>query len=263
MPTIISVPLLTLPTVRPPRVQIQFRILREGEVTSGKKFVRLYRGWTSISQLVMAFCVGEGAGRGTDDLTQVYSVDSATLQAQGEWLACGVDDAPPRKTRAVYLSIIESGVLTYNITSGEGSGGGASAEITARVRVDGVLAEREVVFVEKPSNGQFRIAGYGPAQDGESLIDLKVTDGLVYAVALDDWGTVFQPNLSVAEGQVIRPTVMLGWLYRVTQSGQLPAVEPAWWDESLQGPQPLGTARAEVVRYYRPQAHGPQSVELI
>lgn len=262
MATIVSVPLLTLPTVRPPRVQIQFRILREGEVTSGKKFVRLYRSWTSISQLVMAFCVGEGAGRGTDDLTQAYSVDSATLLAQGEWLACGVDDAPPRKTRAVYLAISDSGVLTYNITSGEGSGGGASAEIAARVRVDGVLAEREVVFMEKPSNGQFRIAGYGPAQNGESNIELKVTDGLIYAVALDGWGMAFQPSLNVAEGDRIRPTVFMGWIYQITQAGQLPAVEPAWWDDSLQGPQPLGTARAEVHRYYPPQGLGPLPVEM-
>ncbi|XEG73339.1 hypothetical protein QA447_03570 [Pseudomonas sp. abacavir_1] len=263
MTTIAPVLALPLSYTPPPKVRIQFRVLREGEVTSGPKFVRLYRSWLTISQVAMAFCTGEGDGRGTNDLTQAYNVDVATLLAQGEWLACGVDDAPPRKTRAVYLTISDSGVLTYNITSGEGSGGGASAEITARVRVDGVLAEREVVFVEKPSNGQFRIAGYGPAQDGESVIDLKVTDGLVYAVALDDWGTAFQPSLSVAEGQVIRPTVMLGWLYRVTQAGQLPAVEPTWWDESMQGPQPLGTARAEVVRYYRPQAHGPQPVELI
>ncbi|AMO77487.1 hypothetical protein PcP3B5_40830 [Pseudomonas citronellolis] len=243
--------------VQPPRVRFRFRILREGEVTAEQKNLVFYRDFNSQTFTSLGFATEDG------EYTQWESVRLSTLNDQGDWLVVGYDDTAPKKIRAAYLSISADGTYTFNITSGDGSGGGESAEITARVRVDGVLAEREVVFVEKPSSGQFRIAGYGPAQDGESVVELKVTDGLVYAVALDDWGTAFQPSLSVAEGQVIRPTVMLGWLYRVTQAGQLPAVEPTWWDESLQGPQPLGTARAEVVRYYRPQALGPQPVELI
>ncbi|MDF3935463.1 hypothetical protein [Pseudomonas citronellolis] len=226
-------------------------------MTTGEKFVRIYRGWDSIGQVCMVFRAAPGQG----EFTPTLSIDQATLLAQGEWLAAGVDDAAPRLTRAVYLTLNESGTYTYNITSGEGSGGGEPAEITARVRVEGALAERELVFIEKPSNGQYRIAGYGPAEGGEDVIELKVTDGVVYALAMDDWGTLFQPSLNVTEGQVIRPSLMLGWLYRITQTGQLPATEPAWWDDSLAGPQPLGTARAEVIRYYRPQAAGPQAVE--
>jgi hypothetical protein len=243
--------------VDPPTIALRFRMLREGEVTTGEKFLRIFRGWDTIGQVCMAFHVEPGQG----EFSQVYTVDQATVLAQGQWLAAGMDDAAPRLTRAVYLTLSESKTYTYNITSGEGSAGGDAAEFNARVRVDGALAEREVVFIEKPSNGQYRVAGYGTSEGGEAIIDLKVTDGEVYALAMDDWGTLFQPNLDVVEHQVIRPSLMLGWLYRVTQSGRLPAAEPDWWDEGLAGPQPLGTARAEVIRYYRPLAHGPQAVE--
>lgn len=248
---------LTLGRVVPSRVAFRFRVLREGEVTTGEKRVLFFRSFAQVGQVSVAFETVGG------EFTRYESIQQQTLNDQGEWLVIGYDDAAPKKIRAAYLTISADGTYTFNITSGDGSGGGESAEITARVRVDGKLAEREVVFVEKPSNGQFRIAGYGPAQGGQSVVELKVTDGLVYALAMDDWGTAFQPSLSVTEGQVIRPTVMLGWLYRVTQAGVLPAIEPDWWDESLQGPQQLGTARAEVIRYYRPQGHGPQPVELI
>lgn len=108
-----------------------------------------------------------------------------------------------------------------------------------------------------------QVAGYGATVDGNLDMDLRVAGaGGVYVVAMDAWGTVSQPSLNVAEGVLIRPTVFMGWMYLVTQAGQLPAVEPDWWDDSLQGPQPLGTARAEVHRYYPPQGLGPLPVEL-
>lgn len=244
---------------RPPKVIVRFRLLREGEVTTTAKYLRLYRSWEGIQSPEMAFFTEDGAG----EFTQTYSVSLAELLAQGEWLACGVDNAPPRKTRAVYLTLDAAGLYTYNITSGESGGSsGDPATLNAVVRVDGKPGNREVLVVEKPSDGQWRIAGYGATEGGIVDLELRVTDGICYAVGLDDWGTLYQPSLQVVEGQVIRPTVMTGWLFRITEPGTLPVTEPEWWDDRLTGTQPLGTARAEVIRYYMPQARGPIPVEF-
>tara|TARA_R110000751_G_scaffold276691_1_gene377840 strand:+ start:3963 stop:4328 length:366 start_codon:yes stop_codon:yes gene_type:complete len=121
-----------------------------------------------------------------------------------------------------------------------------------------------VVVIERPSDGQWRIAGYGPTLDGEVELELKVTDGSCYALALDDFGVEFAASLDVIAGQRIRPTQYQGWLYEITEPGQLPVAEPQWW--AAQGDnatRTLGTARALAVRYYRPLAHGPIPVEII
>lgn len=247
--------------VAPTMVQLRFRLLREGEVTTGVKFLRLYRSWETISSLQMVFWAEAGSG----EFTQTCSIELATLLAQGEWLACGVDDLAPRKTRAVYLSFSDSGTFTYNITSGDGAGNpGSPGVLAGRVRVDGLAADREVVVFERPSDGQWRLAGYGPTPGGDGAIDVRVVDGDVYAVALDTWGVGFQPNLVVTEGQTIRPTLMVGWVYRITEGGVLPATEPVWWPiDGDNASRPLGTARAVAVRYHQPLAHGPLHIEGI
>ncbi|RMH85229.1 hypothetical protein EA796_06890 [Pseudomonas sp. AOB-7] len=243
-----------------PRITVSFRLLREGEVTTGPKFLRFYRGWANIQQPEIVFWAEAGDG----EFTQSYSLSLATMLAQGEWLACAVDDAVPRKTRAVYMTLSESGTFTYNITTGEGGGDvGSPATMDAVVKVEGDLAEREVVVIERPLNGQWRLAGYGPTPAGNGVIDVRVTDGSLYAVAVDDWGAVFTPNLAVLAGQVIRPTQYSGWLYRVVEAGTLPGIEPEWWAAEGENPsRPLGTARAVAVRYFRPLAHGPIPVEV-
>lgn len=43
----------------------------------------------------------------------------------------------------------------------------------------------------------------------------------------------------------------------------LAAIEPSWWDESVTGDQPVGTARLKVLRYYRPLAHGPVKLAYV
>lgn len=263
--TIMAIPAVTIPVssfVRPPKVAIRFRLLREGEVTTTPKLLRIYRDWDTMAKLELAFWAEPGNG----EFTQTYHVDLATLLEQGEWLACGLDEELPRRTRAVYLSLTEAGTYTYNISSGEGGGGnpGQPATVGARVRVDGSLADREVVVLERPNDGQWRLAGYGPTPQGEGVIDVRVTEGTVYALGLDDWGTVYTPSLAVLAGQRIRPLVYAGWLYEITEPGTLPSTEPQWWPaEADNASRPLGTARAIAVRYYRPLAHGPIPVEMI
>lgn len=246
---------------KPPSVDVRFRLLREGEVTAGVKFLRFYRDFETLGELALVFWAEEGVG----EFTQTCRVDLATLLAQGEWEVIGRDNAAPRKVRMAYLSLTDSGTYTFNITSGEGGGNpGTPGVVQARVRVDGALASREVVLVEKPSDGQWRMAGYGPTPGGEGTIDVRVTDGSLYAIGLDDWGAVFTADLAVTAGQTIRPSQYSGWLYRITEPGTLPATEPQWWAaEGDNAPRLLGTARAIAVRYYQPLAHGPVPVEII
>jgi hypothetical protein len=253
-----SIPVLAY--IAPPTALLRFRLLRDGEPTAGRKRLRIFRDWESVGELALVFEAELG------EFTRAVPVDLATLLAQGEWLVTGIDPAEPRRTRAVYMTFSASGTYTYNITSGEGGDGnpGTPAAVYARVRVDGLLASREVVLVEKPSDGQWRMAGYGPTPGGEGTIDVRVTDGSLYAIGLDDWGTVFTADLAVTAGQTIRPSQYSGWLYRITEAGTLPAVEPEWWAaEGDNVPRLLGTARAVAVRYYQPLAHGPVPVEII
>lgn len=243
--------------VNPPFISLAFRLLRDGEVTPGKKIVRFYRDWTDVGYLALAFETVDG------ETTRPCRVLLSELLAQGEWLVTGQDDALPRRARAVYMTFSESGTYTFNITSGDGGQAGEPAHVDARVRVERVPARREVVLVERPIDGEWRIAGYGPTPGGSGEIGLRVVGGDVYALAVDDYGVQFVADLAVQVGQRIRPTQYTGWVYEITEAGQLPAVEPNWWAAVGENPsRPLGTARAVARRYFQPIALGPGPVEV-
>ncbi|TBU86792.1 hypothetical protein [Phytopseudomonas dryadis] len=218
----------------------------------------LYRDWDSAGKLELVFNAESG------ELTNICRVDLATFLSQGEWLVCGLDNEVPRKTRAVYMSLTESGTFTYNITTGDGGGdSGIPATLPGIVRVDGAPADRQVVVLERPLDGEWRLAGFGPTPGGSGVIDVRVTDGSVYAVGVDDWGLAFTADLAVTAGQTIRPSQFSGWLYRITEGGTLPSTEPEWWAAVGENPSRLlGTARAIAVRYHQPLAHGPLPVEI-
>ncbi len=242
-----------------PRIALRMRLLRDGSVTPGEKRLQLYRGYDTSSVLCLEFWAQGG------EFSQTCLVSLATFLNQGEWFALGIDDAPPRRVRATYLAFSESATITFNITSGEGGGQqGDPAQVDARVRVERVPSSREVVLVERPFDGEWRIAGYGPTPGGSGEIDLRVVGGDVYALAVDDYGVQFVADLAVQVGQRIRPTQYTGWVYEITQAGQLPSVEPAWWAAVGENPsQPLGTARAVARRYFQPIALGPGPVEVV
>lgn len=139
-----------------------------------------------------------------------------------------------------------------------------SATLEASVRVENLPAHRSIVAVELQADGVWRICGAG-SSDAYGLAALEIQaqrDSSVYAMAVDAWGAGWQPALSVAVGDTVRPPVFTGWLYRVTQAGVLAEFEPAWWDASAVGPQPVGTAMLEAVRYYQPIVHGPVALDF-
>lgn len=245
-PVVISYPLgLALRT-------LSVRLTRDGEVTATPKLAMLLSPDT-LTVRALFIC--------TDVASPPQKFLSTAVDRPHLLLA--KDEVAPPRAAARYPVISEDVELSLDLNDGSGSGGGIPAALPATVKVDGVPANRDVVALERVPSGEWRVAGYGATVDGNLDMDLRVAGaGGVYVVAMDAWGTVFQPSLNVAEGVLIRPTVFMGWMYLVTQAGQLPAVEPDWWDDSLQGPQPLGTARAEVHRYYPPQGLGPLPVEL-
>jgi hypothetical protein len=254
MAIIVSVPVYS----EGPRVTVRFRLLRDGEVTLGPKTLRVYRDWQSVTKLDLVFQAEAG------EFTAVQQLDLAELLAQGEWLVTGDDPAPPRRARALYMSFAASGTYTYNITSGEGGQQGDPGQVSGLVRVERLPANREIVLVERPADGEWRLAGYGPTPGGSGDIDVRVVGGDVYAIGVDDYGVVFVADLAVQVGQRIRPTQYAGWVYEITEAGQLPSVEPVWWAAEGENPsQPLGTARAVARRYFQPIAHGPVPVEVI
>ena len=243
--------------IAPPKVLLRFRLLRDGEPTADRKRLRIFRDWDSLGQLALVFEAELG------EFTRAQPVDLATLLAQGEWLVTGIDPTEPRRTRAVYMAFSAGGTYTYNITSGEGGQVGEPAQVEASVRVERVPARREVVLLERPADGEWRLAGYGPTPGGAGEIDLRVLGGDVYALAVDDYGVAFVASLAVQVGQRIRPTQYSGWVYEITEAGQLPSAEPEWWAAVGENPsRPLGTARAVARRYFQPIAHGPVPVEV-
>lgn len=230
--------------------RITVNLTRDGEQTSNQKVARLLTPDGLV--LHAAFVARDGHSD-----TQLFLASALN----GPYLLLVTDEVAPKRAAARYPTISGDLTLSVDLNDGTGGAGGVPATIAARVQVDGLPAAREVLAVERQPDGAWRIAGNLRTADG--ALDLRVTGGAVYAVALDDYGEVYQPSLAVAVGVIVRPTLFAGWLYRITEAGTLPAIEPTWWDETHAGPQPLGTARAEVVRYYRPLAHGPIPVEIL
>src|SRR5690606_26342916 len=102
--------------------------------------------------------------------------------------------------------------------------------LSATVRVEDLPASRQVVAIELPANGEWRVCGAGISNaDGIAMLPITgMPTSRIYAVAIDDWGRPFVPGMTVAFGDVIRPTQFLGWMYQVTSPGVLPGEEAEW-----------------------------------
>ncbi|OWP50274.1 hypothetical protein [Pseudomonas nitroreducens] len=238
---------------------LSLQVFREGEATADPKVATLFVGDEPVGSAAFAyFRVTAGP--------QVQKFKTELLR--GQFLVQVTDNGSPR-LGLLRWPVLDAGTsaLSYNLT--EGQGGGIvthPAKVPAGARVDDLRKIREVVVLERQADGQWRVAGAGfTAEDALKDIDLEVTDaGTWYALGMDDWGVLFEPGLAVTKGQRVRPSQFEGWLYEITEAGNLPATEPAWWP--IQGENPsrqIGTARALAVRYYQPLGHGPFPVEMI
>lgn len=158
--------------------------------------------------------------------------------------------------------------IVLNMDLNDGSGGGVTeptdpARVPAIIHHDGSPAIREVVAVERRTDGTWRFAGSTLVEESGDL-NLQVTGGEVYALGIDDYGIGFQANVVVEVGQVIRPAAFEGWLYQVVEPGTLPEEEPEWWPiQGENAAREVGTARLQAIRYYQPIGHGPVNYELI
>ncbi|WP_138943186.1 hypothetical protein [Pseudomonas sp. S9] len=185
-------------------------------------------------------------------------------EVDGPLFVVGLDDAPPAKYKGISVEVVEDGTIVFDISTEVSSGvPTVPATFDARVWVDNAPSDREVIAIEKTSSGEWRVCGFGKTLEGQLDVDLKVASSAGYAVALDDFGTSFVAGASVSVGDRVRPTLYVGWLYEVTEAGNLPSTEPEWWiAEEPNAARLIGSARVVAVRYYRPLAHGPFPFEL-
>lgn len=136
-----------------------------------------------------------------------------------------------------------------------------NAKLTAQVLVQGQPADRDVVVLERKTDGSWSVCGSGRSGgDGVAQIQIEAApSSLIYAVSVDEWGVPFVPMSLVHVGDVVRPSQYEGYLYRVLSAGQLPQSEPAWIQQ-VGSIQSVGTVTVQCERYWRPLAHGPVPV---
>lgn len=233
---------------------IIINVTRDGQQTTKYKEAHI---WDSIHtrNIILQFPVRNG-------ISGIERVVASAIDGKRAIMLYDFESQPYATVRTP--NITADIVLNIDLNDGTGGGGAVTdlASVAAQVRVDKLPALRELVAIEKTTTGEWRMAGNQMLQLGD--LEMQVTGGQVFAVGLDDYGIKYQAGLSVTEGQRIRPSNMQGWLYLITESGQLPALEPEWWPaQGENAPRPLGTARAQAVRYYRPQAFGPIKYELL
>lgn len=238
-----------------PRVSIGVQVRREG-VDSQEYLVTLSD--PDSTQLLAVFTPDAGG-------KQWFARDTIYREV----LAQAYDYSEPRLGMSRWPTLSETANdLLFNITEGSGENQVSTVPATVELltAVESVRVKRQAVIVELMDDGQWRVAGYGDGQvDMLTKLDLNVTPtGTCYALSIDDFGLKFTPSLPVEVGQRIRPTRFAGWLYEITEPGQLPSTEPDWWAAEGDNPsRSVGTARAVAVRYFRPLAHGPVTVEMI
>lgn len=232
---------------------ISVSVTRDGEFTSGLKIAQLLDPETRSIRANFVLRNGQ----------EVVAQTFLSTAVDIEHLIITTDEATPREADARFLSVSQDTLLNIDVNDGAGGGERVSpARVQVSAFVDGVSAARELVAVERKTDGTWRVAGALYSANGK--LDMKVVGGDVYVVALDDWGIPFRPGMVVYAGQSVRPSLFVGWSYLVTEDGVLPSVEPQWWPIEGDNPsRPLGTARAVAVRYYRPLALGPVTVEML
>ncbi len=121
-----------------------------------------------------------------------------------------------------------------------------------------VLSTEESAIPELGGVVAFHVWQAGKSSEADGAFSLQWTGyaGKVITLYLDDFGTQWQPNTIVAEGDIVYPPVWNGWQYECVGTGTTGATEPAWWHD--EGSTSFsGTAAFKARQYLPALADGP------
>lgn len=154
--------------------------------------------------------------------------------------------------------------LLFDLSAGGAAvTGGVPATVDARVFLDSQPSARDVVLLERTVDAKWRLLTFDETDvTGDKTLEFKAIPGSqVFGVSKDDYGVEFTPDRVCNEGDRIRPTQFIGWVYDVEVAGTLPSTEPMWWPvEGDNVTRVIGSVTLRAARYYQPIAHGPVPV---
>ncbi|AMO58271.1 hypothetical protein GZ77_21320 [Endozoicomonas montiporae] len=133
-------------------------------------------------------------------------------------------------------------------------------QVSGTIYEDGIPSEKDVIACTWET-GELLARGRSNSVGDYQLI-WDTYDKEVLVVAVDDWGTQWQPDTLYQTGDIIRPTTFTGYVYECTVSGTSDSNEPQWWIEPDEQ-QGTGTAQFKVKPFNRPLAHAPVKPVLV
>lgn len=136
----------------------------------------------------------------------------------------------------------------------------SQARIAGTVKIDGLVASRDVVVIKDDPAGREVVAVGQSASDGTFDISYSGWTGSVIALAIDEYGQEFKTSKALNQGVIVHPATPNGYVYEVTVAGTTAAEEPVW---STTGTVQSGGVTFSPRAYYRPVASGPLLPEVI
>lgn len=137
---------------------------------------------------------------------------------------------------------------------------GIHARIAGTVQIDGSGVARDVIVISDSADGRQVLANGSSNGVGAFDIDFHGYAGPVIALALDKYGSTFQPGTAYNIGQLVHPTVPNGYVFEVTVSGTTGTTEPEW---NTSGSTVSGSVTFLSKLFYRPIASGPLLPEIM
>jgi hypothetical protein len=143
-------------------------------------------------------------------------------------------------------------------------------QVSGTVRVGGVAVVRDLIAIsyEKQSvavgeDYEYRRIVVGEAtssEDGTYTVSMPGFVDEVIVLALENYGSTWQPDTDYVSGDRVRPTVPSGYAYDITVGGNSGATEPAWWTD---GSDAIGAATGQAVEIFWSVAHAPLSPDIL
>lgn len=156
-------------------------------------------------------------------------------------------------------------LLEFQSATGGDIGGGdggteTQARIAGTVTIDGTPAARDVVVISDNA-GSRQVVGEG-SSDATGAFDIEYTGwpGHVVALAIDEYGRDWEPEVALNQGTVVHPSTPNGYTYEVTSVGTTGTTEPTW---ATSGSVNDGSVTYQARPFYRPIASGPLQGEVL